>query len=345
MARPVRATHQLVGSVQTALDGLDLLCIADVANGQTDGQSFVAGLRADLADLEVTLADGITPVPWRLPDESCFSQTSGAEKLLVLCKLPESDVIAWRGCTAPTGQDAGAGVVSTATRFYLPLDTLAFDDWTGSWDFYDPGGGASIVANGVLGNAMNCNASGGAAHDATTCTSAFTMNLWYRFDNTATFHRIMSRAVWSRMPAITYNGTRGGRWSIGTTGSTWDESVYWIPPVGQWVMLTLVYAGGMVNWYTNGSLRHSMAATYPEDAQATIFGGHTWGGYTEYPTGAVDEVLWLDDAWGATQIAQYYSMLTAPQAWTTWDGPEESLGAEPAVGVYRPWLMTGGRMR
>jgi|GEM_PF-5686091 len=351
MARPVGATHQLVGSVQTALDGLDLLCIADVANGQTDGQSFVAGLRADLADLEVTLADGITPVPWRLPDESCFSQTSGAEKLLLICKIPTADVKVWRGCQQPLGPSAGPGVLPSTARTYAPLgeETGAMADWKGNHPLtrYN-----SLLArtDGILSYGQACNGTDFAYNAAFTTPAAtnLTCSFWVR-PSTLNYQRWFSRGGWSRLPAFTLEPSKSRiHW-----GYYWHVYSPWLPTVGEWThmayTLTIDPGGNHVeNLYVDGVFKATATTTSDLSGPMPMtLGNDMWD--TPRPDeillGDIDEFLWLDEAWDATQIGQYYQMVSAPEAWTTWDGPEESLGAEPAVGVYRPWLMTGGRMR
>lgn len=135
---PAGATHYVTATVQAAQVGwsgvqewpLNLLCICDMDAGiNTAAQSFVAGLSADLSDLEVTDAEG-TPVPWRRAEDSLFDQTPGAEKLWLRLNMDVSSganttVLAWRGCTSPTGEASRADVLAPGTLIYLPCDTDA----------------------------------------------------------------------------------------------------------------------------------------------------------------------------------------------------------------------------
>lgn len=331
---PVGAYALLKGSIPASVVGtplFDCMTLLSWNDALGRGGSFIQGLQPDLSDLVVTLSDESTEVEW-YPVWETFDQTPGSENLDIwvnigsISSATDTTIVAFRGCSSG-GPSAKSSVVSADTRLFLPLNDLTFEDWTGVHNFYDPGGGATIAADGAVGKFMECNSAGGAAHDnfEADASGDGTIIMWYKWA-THDYQRVMSRGDWSRHPAITYHSN--GFLYLGV-GGYWYAGPGWTPTLGQWYQLAIVCEGdaARAKLYIDGSeyLGSPSGAYLYKKATTTIFGGHTWGGYTDHPTGSVDNVLWIDRPLTMDELVSRHTMVSDGSSWFTLNGTEETL--------------------
>jgi hypothetical protein len=342
-------------------DWMTLLCFCDMDAGiNTDGQSFVAGLQGDLSDLELTLGDEETTVPWRRPDSSLFSQTPGAEKLYVYVRLDsiaadtDTDVVAWRGCTSPVGEDDGTGVVSADTLAMYPMADGS--DLTGVYDGIEHN---MAYSAGRVGNAGSFNGhSSSVALDSmatastleVTSTTQRTFSVWLRGTGTREFafgvsgneRRARLHIPYTADGKVRFFGRRNDRntvWSLYTADACNDGA--WHHVVG-----VVDAPGDEFSLYVDGVLEDTSAAVYPLTANFPLWADDnvTIGSRDEFAnwwSGDIDEVEIIDEAWGQAEVSASYTAVHAPADWFVLDGPEAA-GTTTRRKLWYPGLSGSG---
>lgn len=185
------------------------LVIDEVAGVNWEGgaASFVSGLQAGAVDLQVTLADGETPVPFAIKQ---FSQTVGARKLIIGMGLPAlasdspTQYQLWRG--VPGGPYENRLGVAPQDQYvgYWPFESATgtsqvTPDWTGRYNARLVNG-ATVKTGGVVGNELNM--------DVTD--NNYTVLQPYSAEAHAWIDGDFSISYWMECRILTGNGDSGG---------------------------------------------------------------------------------------------------------------------------------------
>lgn len=366
MAAPAGATHQLVVTVPSAnvpatLTGWsDRIVVCDVPNGvNADAASFVAGLTTTArgdgtvipGDLEITDA-AYNPLPWRVIGRGArvrFDQTPGAEVLDIrvrhnLSTTVDNVINAFRGCTAPAGEALASDVTWSTAILHCDFNDpngATLSNWAddGTVPFsYGTLGAPGVVGTSVTSDAFNRHVSNptGITLDTQLATSpGYTMLAWG--------NALAGKAF----------GGVGGRWGFYgradvaqirfNNGTTFVVITYATANVWNLVAVTLDPAIPICNWYRhNGTGWATGTAALNNSAVAApvVIGGDALT-YNHGLIGSQDETIICTGVWSALEITAYQLMTRTPATWA-------SVAAEVAVAggaAYRPWLITGGRMR
>lgn len=358
MATPTGATHSLTATVQAAQvpsalsDWFCLLCVCDMGLSiNTAGQSFVAGLEADLSDLEVCLADGETPTPWRRAEPALFSQTVGAEKLWLRVKVPailssaDTVVMAYRGCTAPVGENSGAGVLGAGDVLYLP-------GHSSGTSVPDLGGALNATRNSAVTDAAGHVGTGqysatlihGLSVPAAEALSPgvnLTVSMWLKHPvlNFQPYEYFFNhKSIWNGAGFSAYTeGSRRFFWRGGSgTTAVWNLS----PALddGAWHHVVFTAAGTSGILYTDGVSRGTKTIIAASAITQALDVGNERGGYGML--GTIDGFRFVGRALGPNEVLADYRMTSAPASWCVVEAEDSMAG----VG-YRPWLLSGGRLR
>lgn len=357
---PTGASLKLTGSVPSVLGGCDLLCICDMAKGyNTDAQAFVAALQPDLSDLEITEADETTPVPWRRSDSSVFSQAVGSEMLYVQAKPAGTDIIAWAGCDAPTGESSWAAV-RAANDKAIAYYSLA--DGTDRYGTYDGnvGGSNPTFSTSKIGDGMQANTGEtymnipGLQYESSPVNFAdkkLSIMAWVRITDA------LDGAQWGGMRNVIYH-VYGRGWRdkydlwIETTGIvratfTYQTNMQSTTAIndGQWhhIALTLEPITKRECLYVDGQLEASVygSSDYGNRADDAVSVGSVlyWDGYAAHFPGEIDEFYLFQDEWTVTQVSNYYTMTSDPGSWFVVDGPAQGgavAGRQHVIGRHGP---------
>ncbi|NLJ35758.1 MAG: LamG domain-containing protein [candidate division WS1 bacterium] len=133
-------------------------------NWEGGAASFIDGLASDYSDMQVTLADGETPVPFGVEE---FSQTSGSRQLVVHLGIPSlsasvgTELLLWRGVGGgPYESRSGVYSPDDGHLWYWPMNEASGDlaDWTGNE--YTGTRNGHVAATGVIGVGQEFNGSG-----------------------------------------------------------------------------------------------------------------------------------------------------------------------------------------
>jgi len=347
------ATHKLTGAVQAAYVGTDLtdwmalVCVCDMVAGiNQDGQSFVAGLAADLSDLEVTLADE-TPVPWRRYEAGLFSQAEGAERLWLYAQVPavaaaaNTPLVAWRGCTAPAGEAARSAVT--------PPNTVLFYQ-------HEEGAGNNVYDWGPEGNnglhwygsewRNDVHPIPGKLTSRSTIHSLRVGDGLFSPPFTVIAVAQLSVSLPNTRYVIGSNADYRCYAQVDAADTTWgrldgqaDFGHHGPLATGAWHSWGLTVDGSSVGRFlVDGTLRGTRAGL----VGAGPVNNFSFGGYRydrdswklPYANNIVLSQPWPDD-W----VASYHAQHLAPADWFVLDGPEEAVG-----GVWRPRPWTQQRL-
>ncbi len=354
MAAPAGATHVVkptVQAAQVAWSGtqewpLNLLCVCDMDEEiNTGAQSFVAGLAADLSDLEITDAAD-NPIPWRRAEGGLFSQEPGHEKLWVrvrddLSGDSNTEFRAYRGCTAPTGEDDGSGVVGAATSAYYPMEGAGtLEDWANDLEL-SRNGYSEITGKVGKAQLFDGNDYGRHADDALFDLAwPITVSLWVKFTTTA--NRIIlekdqndgySVQVWQGKLHCNFGGSSAA-WL--RTASLWnDDAWHNVVFVARGVNNGEVYVDGADD-LGNEDPKTPSYASGPFD-----LGGR---GTNYGHIGDIDEVMLIDGyGWSADEAATYYNMTSEPASWCVCGTEEALVSISPPIGCVGPAVRLGPR--
>jgi len=366
MAAPAGATHLVrptVQAAQVAWSGsqewpLDLLCICDMdLSINTGAQSFVAGLESDLSDLELTDAAD-SPIPWRRAEAGLFSQVAGSEKLWVRVRAALSgdantEFRAYRGCSAPTGEDDGTGIVGATAVSAYPLQEASgnlLDLTAHNNDAARVGSVSQVTAKVGYGQSFGSgNYANVAASTGLPDGTAVTIVAWVKRATLLTWEHIWATGTDS-------NGGYGLRVHrdssriqlFARVGGSYNDAQFSTGrvPLATWTHVAAAVSGSTVYYYISGSPAGSQVLTgapilSPGNTQSTL-GALVFGGSPgTYWGDALDEILVVGETWSAAEVAAHYNMTSAPAAWCVC-GAEEALGGVvPMIRSSRPRVATG----
>jgi len=351
MPAPAGATHKLTVAVQASQvasplsDWFTLLCVCDMdLSINTAAQSFVAGLASDLSDLEVCLADGETPTPWRRAEAGLFDQTPGHEKLWLWINAPaigssaDTEFVLYRGCTSPNGEDDGRGVVSGGTVGFLPCDGVSapLTEWAGHGEASRTG--TPSLSAGRVGSAIDF--SGVEVRmeaDGAWCLAGNgTVTAWYLVPVAGEGYTV-NDLLRSRSLSAAGNG-----WSFryykdeqAEARSRYDDAstCKWRPTQNVWHCVSIVYrlGAGEMGVYEDGALIETRSGAQIVSASE----------YLRLGSGqcTLDEVLVTTEVWTGDEHLAWYRMTSDPASWCVC-GAEEAL---LTVGLIPPMVRTWAR--
>ena len=299
-------------------------------NWEGGAASFIDGLASDYSDMQVTLADGETPVPFGVEE---FSQLYGSRKIVAHMGIPSlsastiTELLLWRGIPGGPHEDRN-GVYANSDGYcgVWPLNeqnigapggtgTDVYADWTGNTS-----PGKDYVSNmgkdGVIGKGQQFSGktSGGTDRIVVPYSSnldtpnAITISLWvYPLsdgDGASVIECITGR------DSINKKG-----WMIFQGGRSYDElrvMMYYAPEIGSWMDFRITDVFSMNIWthvaitYKYVGMGTSIVATYVNGQQVfyrndrngplTSYNNDLWIGAREYTgsenyfDGAIDDL-------------------------------------------------------
>lgn len=370
MAAPTGWTQYLPLVIQSAAVGVDLtdwsteLVVCDAIRGINDGldaRAFVRALdtttRGDgtviPSDLEITDASDVA-LPWWTVGTGLavqFSQVFGSELLRIKVlsdPLSASNVElrAYRGCTSPTGENS-AGVVDPRTVAHYPFCGSFADLSSNGYNGTNSGAGWSASSNGRQGLEFigsDYVSVPDAVADAIAADGTILV-LWEHDGAGTAGHFFDGRQAayegWDfaldatpQIATVIDVAASGGDVTVGKSTTGLSAALH--TGAG-------VYTGAAVLTYLDGSgatAAQSGAAT--RSASPVKLGNQLNNGD---PLGAgrlLVELVVLNSALAAAEVSTWHTMMTNPAAFMVTGAAVEPV---PAASGYRPWLITGGRMR